>query len=142
MGSQFLAYSASTRLEALAKSPIDFFQSGCLTPERIHTYCSLGEGMILSYATERVDEAVLRALQDLANEAQLVKKMEEMQGGAIVNQMEGWPGENRPALHTACRDLFEVPQQAASASQAAAFARKEVEKIGDFLEKTHFHTLV
>ena len=102
MKTPFLAYSASQRLAALAKSPVDFFQSGCLTPDRIHSYRSLEEGMMLSYATERVDEEVLHALEDLANEAELGKKMEEMQRGEIVNQIEGWPGENRPALHTEC----------------------------------------
>lgn len=142
MTSPFLAYAASKRLTALAKSPVDFFQSGCLTPDRIHSYRALGEGMTLSYATERVDEEVLQALEDLAHEAQLGKKMEEMQGGAIVNQIQGWPGENRPALHTACRDLFAPSQRSTVASEAAEFSRKELEKIGNFLEKTHFHTLV
>lgn len=142
MKTPFLAYSASQRLAALAKSPVDFFQSGCLTPDRIHSYRSLEEGMMLSYATERVDEEVLHALEDLANEAELGKKMEEMQRGEIVNQIEGWPGENRPALHTACRDLFGTPQSSIPAYQAAEFSRKELEKIGNFLEKTSFHTLV
>jgi glucose-6-phosphate isomerase len=64
-------------------------------------------GMKLFFATERVNEDVMTELFALAEETQAIKKMHAMQMGEVVNFIEGYPSEDRPALHTAMRDFFD-----------------------------------
>lgn len=131
----FPEYQATERLKALAKNPFDLTREGALAPERIARYQSESVGYKLLYATERVDDEVLQALTALAEEAGAVESMERMQDGAIVNKIEGYPSENRAALHTATRDLFDKPRTASAAVEATALAREQVEKLKRFMEK-------
>ena len=95
------------RLKELAKKPIDFSKKDTLTPQRIHSMIAEGLGFKLFYGTERVDDAVLAALFDLVKETEAIEKIQSMQAGEVVNVIEGYPSENRPALHTAMRDFFD-----------------------------------
>ncbi|WP_195155553.1 glucose-6-phosphate isomerase [Candidatus Protochlamydia phocaeensis] len=131
----FLNYPAAEKLQALAQNPIDLAKPGQLTPERLATYCSEACGFKLLYGTEKVTDEVMQALQQLAQEAQVLKKMNAMQNGEIVNHIEGYPSENRPALHTATRDFFEEPRTAPKAKEAALLARQEIDKLKSFLSK-------
>ena len=140
--SDFTRYPATARLQALSREPIDLTKSGALTPGRIERLRASGLGFQLFYATERVTDEVLEALFSLAKEAHLITKMEAMQAGEIINGIRGVESEQRSVLHTAMRDLFDHPQTAAPAHQAAEGARKELEKLEQFLEKTPFTTLV
>ncbi|MBS3922732.1 MAG: glucose-6-phosphate isomerase [Nitrosarchaeum sp.] len=120
-------------LEKLAKNPIDLTAEGSLTPKRIDTMMAEAIGMKLFYATERVDEAVMTELFALAEETQALKKMEAMQAGEVVNFIEGFPSENRPALHTAMRDFFDHRNHSPKAKEATTLAYQELEKLRDFL---------
>lgn len=122
------------RLKELAKNPIDLTQNGALTPERIDAMIAKGLGFQLFYATERVKDDTLIALCDLASEAQAVKKMAAMQRGEIVNYIEGYESEDRPALHTAMRDFFAEQETSLVAKQASELAFKECEKLRVFLD--------
>lgn len=95
------------------------------------------------YAAQRVDAAVLTALQEFAEERRLVERFREMRGGAVVNRIDGWESENRQVLHTSCRDLFSsAPREPISAGQA----RDELARLEDFLaeldSRKAFTTLV
>lgn len=137
--SQTRAYAA---LDALAKRPLDM--RSLLTPQRIAAYQVKGAGYTLSYATELVDDKVLQKLKELAHECDALGWMEQMQAGAVVNAIEGYASERRPALHTALRDIFDHPQQAQAAQDAAALAKREIKKIETLIPKLQeaFDTLI
>ena len=55
-------------------------------------------GMKYNFAAKLVDDEVLAVLQELADEAQLTQKYEELYNGAVINT-----GEKRLVLHQLCR---------------------------------------
>jgi len=134
------------RLKELAKTPLDLAQEGVLTPQRIKTYMAGALGMKLLYATERVSEDVLCALEALAQETHVLENMEAMQAGEVVNLIRGFESEERPALHTAMRDFFNDKNASPKALEAAKLAYQEVEKLKNFLktveERGRFTTMI
>ncbi len=55
-------------------------------------------GMAYNFAAKEIDDTVLEALADLAKEAELLEKFEELYNGAVINT-----GENRLVLHHLAR---------------------------------------
>lgn len=131
----FTQFKSFKKLKDLSKSAPDFSKNGNLTPQRIDLMMAEALGLKLFYGTERVDQTILSALYELAEESGAVEKMDSMQAGEIVNFIEGYESENRPALHTAMRDFFEKPEVAIRAKEAASSARLELEKLKKFLVK-------
>lgn len=121
------------RLNELAEDPLDLTLEGVLTPKRIEGMICEAAKLKLFYATERVSDNVLGALYDLAQETQALEKMEAMQNGQVVNFIEGYESEKRPALHTAMRDFFEYRISSEAAQNATHLAYKELEKLRAFL---------
>lgn len=135
MPATFRHYKSTQVLKALAATPFDLTKEGALSLERVERYAAhLGEFKLL-YATERVTDDVLVALRELALEARLLDKMHAMQNGEVINKIEGYPSENREVLHTAMRDFFMHPNANKAAQEAAKKAKKEVEKLKEFLAK-------
>ena len=95
------------RLNELAEDPVDLTEDGILTPKRIEAMQAHACGLKLFFGTERISDLTLNALFELAEETEALKKMTAMQSGEIVNFIEGYESEKRPALHTAMRDFFE-----------------------------------
>lgn len=131
----FNNFQASERLKRLAENPFDLTLPGNLTPARITKMCSECCGLRLIYATERVDENTISALEELAKEAKVFEKLQKMMSGDVVNFIQGFPSENRPALHTATRDFFEDAQKSKTAQDATKLAWNEVEKLKVFMEQ-------
>jgi len=131
----FVNYSATQKLKILAEQPFDLTQPTNLTPERLNKYCAEACGYKLLYGTERVNDDVMRALEELAQESHALKKMQRMQDGEVVNYIVNLPCENRPALHTAVRDFFDHPRTSRKAQEATRLAKNEIEKLEIFLEK-------
>ncbi len=132
----FENYTASKKLSKLAQNPFDLSKEGNLTPERIEKYIIDGCGYKFLYGTEKVTDEVIATLEELAKESHAVEKMESMQRGDVMNFIEGYPSENRPVLHTALRDFFDHPNPSDVAKNAAKLAKKEIDKLKAFLEKT------
>lgn len=131
----FRQYRAAQVLKSLASTPFDLTKEGALSPERIaHFSAQAGEFKLL-FATERVTDDVMYALRELAQEAQLIEKMEAMQRGDIINTIEGFPSENRSVLHTAMRDFFMNPNPGKEAMKAAKAGKAELDKLKAFLGK-------
>lgn len=133
--STFNHYPATRKLETLAKTPFDCAKPGALTPERVEKFVLRGVGFQLFYGTERVDEAVLRALSELAKEARAIEKMEAMQAGHVMNRIEGAESEEREVLHTAMRDQFSPKNPSPEAKKASEKAERELHKLARFLEQ-------
>lgn len=124
----------SKKLKELAKCPYDLTKQGALNPERIGKYSAEACGYKLLYSTERVNDGVMQALLDLSLQTKVFEKMDAMQAGEVCNKIEGFPSENRKALHTATRDFFH-PNPSPAAKEAAALAKKEIDKLKAFMPK-------
>lgn len=133
--SDFAKYKATQKLNKFAENPYDLTLEQNLNPQRIAKFSAESCGYKLLYATERVNEDTMKALVDLAHEAQALKKMEKMQAGETMNFIQGFPSENRPVLHTAARDFFENPNKAKAAADASKLARNEADKLKNFISK-------
>jgi glucose-6-phosphate isomerase len=129
----FAQFQSFQKLKKLAEAPFDLTKG--LSPERIRRMALEGAGFRLLYGTERVDEASLEALYELAGEARVQDKMMAMQGGGVINRIEGVECENRSVLHTAMRDQFDHKQTEAAAAEAAGKAGAELAKLEKFLGK-------
>lgn len=129
----FRHYKASHVLKELATTPFDLTAEGNLSPERISRYSAQAGEFKLLFGTERINDDVLQALKELAQEARLLSKMEAMQNGEVINKIDGYPSENRMVLHTAMRDFFMHPNHTPAAKKAAEAERKELEKLESFM---------
>lgn len=132
---RFTKTKAYHKLKALAKEPLDLTDPTNLTEERLKKCAASACGYKLLYATQRVDQETIDTLFALAKETKALEQMKNMQNGEIVNAIEGFASEQRPALHTATRDFFENPNTSPIAKEAAATAKKELEKLQLFIEK-------
>lgn len=111
-----------------------------LTPERVAAFQAEAAGIRLLYATERVSDPILQALFDIADNCKAVSQMNAMQEGQRVNVIKGYDSENRPALHTAMRDVFEESARSPIAQAAVDLAKKEIEKLKAFLPQVEKFT--
>ena len=132
---QFEDLNAVKKLKQLAREPVCLNKEGVLTPARIAEYVASAAGYKLLYGTERVTEKVLHALQDLANETEALSWMQRMQDGEVVNQLEGYPSDHRPVLHTAMRDFFDSQRTTSIAEEARTLAQHEHSKLKRFLNE-------
>lgn len=143
---KFDLYPSVKKLKELAKNPFDLTKEGNLSPERLNHFTGESAGYKMLYGTERIDDNTMKALQDLAKEAQALEKMNHMQSGEITNFIRGFPSDNRSVLHTALRDFWDNPQTAKAAKEAADLARKECDKLKAFIAKidkeNHFTDLI
>lgn len=131
----FTKYQATQRLTQLAEHPYDLTKPGNLSPERLKTFSASSCGYKLLYGTERIDEGAMGTLFDLAREAKAIEKLSQMQAGAIMNEIKGFPSEHRAVLHTATRDFFENPNPAKASQEATRLARHEADKLKAFIEQ-------
>ncbi len=131
----FRHFRASYVLKGLASTPYDLTIEGNLSPSRIERFAAQAGEFKLLYGTERVNDDVMVALRELAHEAHLLEKMEAMQRGDVINKIEGFPSENRRVLHTAMRDFFMHPNQGKEAIKATEAAKKECDKLREFMLK-------
>jgi glucose-6-phosphate isomerase len=129
----FQKLSAYQELKKLAASPFDLTTPGNVTSQRLKEMTAQACGLHLLYGTERIDQATIKALTNLAEESKVYDKMAAMQAGEIINQIHGFSSEQRSVLHTAMRDLFDTPQQSPAAVKAAKQATVENKKLKEFL---------
>ena len=118
------------KLLKLARNPFDLTAPGALSPERIGRYKSTAAGFDLLYSTQRLDEAVLGGLQQLADQAGVVEQFLAMKRGEVMNRIEGYDSENRRATarrrgrpgsnSTGCRLFSPVLTAAKSSMQPAS----------------------
>jgi glucose-6-phosphate isomerase len=126
------------QLVQASKTPPDMRK--LLTPGRVAAFQAKAAGLKLLYATERVTDPILEALFQLAEDSQAVAHMQAMQSGERVNALKGYDSENRPALHTAMRDVFDNKKRSAIAQAAVDLAKKEIDKLTAFLPEVEKFT--
>ena len=126
----FTDLQAVQQLRQLAEQPYGLAGGGTLPPERISDYRASACGFDLLYGTQRIDDSVLKELQNLADEAGLVEQFQAMKSGTVMNRIVGHDSENRQVLHTACRDMF---TDAPLAPEATAQAKEQMARLQSFL---------
>lgn len=99
---------------------------------RAKTYSvPMAGGMVYNYAAKDVDDAILKDLAALADEAQLVDKFEALYNGEVVNT-----GEKRLVLHHMCRGQL-GDAVVADGVDKRTFYTTQQEKIAEFANKVH-----
>ncbi len=104
-----------------------------LSKERVSSSSvKLGGDLKYNWASIPADDEIIRILQDLADEAELVEKYEEILRGKMMN-----PGEKRLVLHHLTRGNVLGEKVMYGEEDKEAFYCKEKAKIKDFSEKVH-----
>ncbi len=129
----YLKTNSHKKLLELAESPYDLTAAGALQHQgRLSEYVCFSKYFSLFYSTQMVNDEVLDALQNLADECKLVQQFVQMKEGAVSNTIEGVESENRQVLHTASRDIFgDLPKE----PHASSLAKKEMDKLKIFLDE-------
>jgi glucose-6-phosphate isomerase len=97
-----------------------------------HDKCGIsGGGIRYDYFFQRIDDNVISALAELAEERQIIGQFRQMMTGAIVNR-----SENRSALHTACRSFSDSPVMSGGRDVMPDIRRIRSE-IREFADKIH-----
>ncbi len=129
-----IAYNATAAHDKLLKlslKPVDLTKPEALSKKRLSSYISPSRHFTLHYWAQRVNEDVMDALQELADECDLTGQFKAMKTGEVMNNIYGVESEERQVLHTACRDIFaEEPSSAVATNKA----RDELEKLKAFLD--------
>ncbi|MFM1885945.1 MAG: glucose-6-phosphate isomerase [Pseudomonadota bacterium] len=84
--------------EALRLSATPTRELFAVDPQRPARCTAQGAGLVLDYSRQRVDETVLAAFAQLAEDLQLRERIAAMYAGEVINTTEG-----RQVLHTALR---------------------------------------
>ena len=105
--------------------------------ERVKNYSTpMAAGLQYNYAAKEVDETVLAALAELADEAQLIDKFEELYNGAVINT-----GEKRMVLHHLARTQLGNPVVVDGVDKREFYVAQQ-KKAADFANKVHAGEIV
>ena len=100
--------------------------------ERVKTYSvPMAEGLVFNYAAKQVDDAVLKGLEKLAEEAQLADKFKALYNGEVINT-----GEKRRVLHHLTRGQLGETVEADGVDKRAFYTGVQ-QKIAEFAGKVH-----
>ena len=100
--------------------------------KRVQQYkVPMAAGLTYSYAAKQVDDEILKALCDLAEEAQLASKFEELYNGAVINT-----GEKRLVLHHLTRGQL-GDAVIADGKDKRIFYKEQQNKIAAFARQVH-----
>ena len=124
--------TAYNYLQQAAIEPFDLTNPDSLSQARLSSYICRSGDFELFYASQRLNDQNLKCLQELAEQSGAVAQFRQMKGGKVINRIEGFPSEERPVLHTACRDIF---SEAPSAPEATAQAKLEIAKLREFIKE-------
>ncbi|MFI3258351.1 MAG: glucose-6-phosphate isomerase, partial [Spirochaetales bacterium] len=107
-----------------------------LNEKRITSYfVPCAEGLTYNYAAKQINEQILSVMQELADEAQVIEKFQELYEGSIINT-----GENRKVLHHLLRGqlgtdvLYDSPQ---GQKNAGTFYKAQQDAIASFANNVH-----
>ena len=121
------------KLQAL-KGKVDLTEAmqGDNGAQRVHDYqVPMACGLSYHYAAKQVDGEILETLVELAKEAQLTEKYEELYNGAVVNT-----GEKRLVLHQLTRGQLGRPVIADGVDKRDFYTEQQ-HRIAEFATKVH-----
>ena len=119
-------------LKNIAPVELKAVMSGENGAERTKKYSiPMAEGLTYNYAAKAVDDDVIKALCDLAKEAQLTEKYAALLNGEIVNT-----GEKRRVLHQLTRGQ-QLGDVVVDGVNKREFYKAQLQKIASFSDKVH-----
>ena len=119
-------------LEKVEKVSLVKVMAGENGADRVRKYSSpMAEGMVFNYASRPVDDAVLTALEKVAEETQLTDKFKALYNGEMINT-----GEKRLVLHHMCRGQL-GDAVIADGGDKREFYTGEQKKVEVFANKVH-----
>ncbi len=119
-------------LGAAKKVTLQEVMAGENGAKRVADYAvPMAEGMSYNFAAKQVNDDILKILQKLADEQQLVDKFAELYNGAVINT-----GEKRMVLHHLTRGQLGNNVMADGVNKRE-FYLNEQKKIADFANKVH-----
>ncbi len=95
-------------------------------PERAERYAMTVGGIYADFSKNRINDEILDALVELAQESGLPEKMQQMFGGSKINQTE-----QRAVLHTALRNRSNLPV-VADGKDVMPEINRVLRQMGDF----------
>lgn len=111
--------------------------SGADGAERVKKYTTpMAGGLTYNYAAKEVDETVLAALAELADEAELSEKFKELYNGAVINT-----GERRMVLHHLARRQLGDAVVVDGVDKREFYVAQQ-QKAADFANKVHAGEIV
>lgn len=124
---------AHQKLSKLRNNPFNLAGlGGEIVQKRLRDFICSSSYFSLLYWSQRIDDEVLAALQEMADECDLIGQFREMKGGVVMNAVAGVESEERQVLHTASRDIFvEQPCHQEATDQAV----RELAKLKIFLNE-------
>ncbi|MCR5269031.1 MAG: glucose-6-phosphate isomerase [Lachnospiraceae bacterium] len=123
----FSALSANSDRADIAKE-----LSGERGAERVGKYSvDMACGMHYNYAAKEVNDTILKILQDLADEAELTEKFEELYNGAVINT-----GEKRLVLHHLTRGQLGKGVVSEGVNKRDFYTTQQ-KNIAEFAKKVH-----
>ncbi len=102
-------------------------------PERFSKLSLQIDGILLDYSKNLITTETMTLLCNMAKEKQLPEKITALFSGAPVNFTE-----QRPALHTALRDIHS-PSLLVNGKNVLSDVRETLAKMGEFVKKIHSH---
>ncbi|MDR2134561.1 MAG: glucose-6-phosphate isomerase [Treponema sp.] len=130
--SDFDKTSVFRELSKIANSFKHFDFRGQLTATRVEKCRTpMAAGLTYSWAAKALDEGVLKLLQNLAEEQELIKKYRALLDGGVMNT-----GENRMVLHHLLRGEAGKPV-IHEGKNIGEFYRKELDRLSAFAEAVH-----
>lgn len=128
---------AYQNLQKTAKVTLNKVMAGDNGTKRVGKYrVPMAAGLTYSYAAKQVDDDILAGLCELAKEAQLADKFEELYNGAVINT-----GEKRLVLHHLTRGQLGKDVHA-DGKNKREFYTEQQQKIAEFAEKIHSGKIV
>ncbi len=121
-----------SELEKVEKVDLISAMTGESGAERVKNYqVPMACGLSYNYAAKEVDDNILKALANLADEAQLSEKFEALYNGEVINT-----GEKRLVLHQLTRGQL-GDKVMADGVDKREFYVNEQKRIADFANKVH-----
>ncbi len=120
------------KLKAVKRLNLVEAMSGAQGAERVGKYTvPMAAGLTFNYASKEVDDDILSALKELAEEAQLTEKYQALYEGDVINT-----GEKRMVLHQLTRGQL-GKDVVADGVNKREFYENEQKRIAEFAEKVH-----
>jgi glucose-6-phosphate isomerase len=125
-------------LRQAALDPFNLTAPDSLDQTRLSSYICHSGGFELHYGTQRLNDQAMVSLQDLAEQSSAVTQFKQMKNGEVMNRIDGFPSEERPVLHTACRDIF---SRAPHSPEETGQAKNEIAKLSEFIKELDSNTI-
>ncbi|GHU56428.1 hypothetical protein FACS189442_4990 [Spirochaetia bacterium] len=123
---------AYKKLQALAPAGKKFDFASRLDAARVEkSLTPIAAGLTYSWAAKAVDEGVLKILQELSDEQELIGKYKALLDGEVINT-----GEKREVLHQLLRGQLGKPV-IHEGKDIGEFYRKELDRLGAFAADVH-----